>query len=75
MLKRKSQNNFESFIQTDVGQNQVWVAQPFKIKNNQRIFFSDSHGAMGYSLPAAIGACLTSKSLFFVLMVTVVVFR
>lgn len=44
-----------AIITTDVGQNQVWVAQSLKIKNNQRVFFSGGHGAMGYSLPAAIG--------------------
>lgn len=47
-------NNFT--ITTDVGQNQVWIAQYFQIKKNQRILFSGGHGAMGYSLPAAIGA-------------------
>ena len=47
-----------SVITTDVGQNQVWVAQSFKVKNGQRIFFSGGHGAMGYSLPAAIGCAL-----------------
>ena len=44
-------------ITTDVGQNQVWVAQSFKIKEGQIVLFSGGHGAMGYSLPAAIGAC------------------
>lgn len=43
-------------ITTDVGQNQVWVAQSFITKKNQKILFSGGHGAMGYSLPAAIGA-------------------
>ncbi len=43
-------------ITTDVGQNQVWVAQSFKIKSNQKVLFSGGHGAMGYSLPASIGA-------------------
>jgi acetolactate synthase-1/2/3 large subunit len=43
-------------ITTDVGQNQVWVAQSFEVKTNQRVLFSGGHGAMGYSLPAAIGA-------------------
>ena len=47
-----------SIITTDVGQNHVWVAQSFKVKNGQRIFFSGGHGAMGYSLPAAIGCAL-----------------
>ncbi len=43
-------------ITTDVGQNQVWIAQSFKIKSDQKVLFSGGHGAMGYSLPAAIGA-------------------
>ena len=34
-------------ITTDVGQNQVWVAQSFNVKDGQRIFFSGGHGAMG----------------------------
>ena len=48
-------------ITTDVGQNQVWVAQSFEMKPGQRILFSGGHGAMGYSLPAAIGCCLAEK--------------
>lgn len=43
-------------ITADVGQNQVWVAQSLKVKTGQRVLFSGGHGAMGYSLPAAIGA-------------------
>lgn len=46
----------DAIITTDVGQNQVWVAQSFELKGNQKILFSGGHGAMGYSLPAAIGA-------------------
>jgi acetolactate synthase-1/2/3 large subunit len=46
----------EAIITTDVGQNQVWVAQSFQIKPNQKVLFSGGYGAMGYSLPAAIGA-------------------
>lgn len=48
-------------VTTDVGQNQVWVAQSFKTKPNQKILFSGGHGAMGYSLPAAIGAYYGTK--------------
>ena len=51
-----------SIITTDVGQNQVWVAQSFDVKEDQRIFFSGGHGAMGYSLPAAIGCSIASGS-------------
>lgn len=50
-----------SIITTDVGQNQVWVAQSLDIKKGQRVLFSGGHGAMGYSLPAAIGACIASS--------------
>ena len=46
----------DAIITTDVGQNQVWVAQSFKVKPHQKVLFSGGHGAMGYSLPAAIGA-------------------
>lgn len=45
-----------AIITTDVGQNQVWVAQSFKVKPHQKVLFSGGHGAMGYSLPASIGA-------------------
>lgn len=48
-------------ITTDVGQNQVWVAQSYHIKKGQQILFSGGHGAMGYSLPAAIGAYYATK--------------
>src|SRR5665648_316543 len=48
-------------ITTDVGQNQVWVAQSFQVKSGQKVLFSGGHGAMGYSLPAAIGAYYARK--------------
>ena len=48
-------------ITTDVGQNQVWIAQAFDAKENQEILFSGGHGAMGYSLPAAIGSYYASN--------------
>ncbi len=50
-----------SIITTDVGQNQVWVSQSFSVKDNQRVLFSGGHGAMGYSLPASIGAFYAGK--------------
>lgn len=52
-------------VTTDVGQNQVWVAQSFDIKKGQRILFSGGHGAMGYSLPASMGAALASKTVVY----------
>ena len=50
-------------ITTDVGQNQVWIAQSLKLKRNQKVLFSGGHGAMGYSLPAAIGAYYASRGI------------
>lgn len=50
----------DALITADVGQNQVWVAQSLKIKEKQQICFSSGHGAMGYSLPAAIGCALAN---------------
>lgn len=44
-------------VTTDVGQNQVWVAQSFAVRK-QQILFSGGHGTMGFSLPAAIGASI-----------------
>lgn len=52
-------------ITTDVGQNQVWVAQSFVVKKEDRILFSGGHGAMGYSLPASIGAAIASKKVVY----------
>jgi acetolactate synthase-1/2/3 large subunit len=40
----------------DVGQNQIWAAQSFRIKDNQRMLISGGMGSMGFALPAAIGA-------------------
>lgn len=55
----------EVVITTDVGQNQVWVAQSLKTKKNQKVLFSGGHGAMGYSLPAAIGcACGSNHTVY-----------
>lgn len=48
-------------ITADVGQNQVWIAQSFRLKKGQEVFFSGGHGAMGYSLPAAIGVYYGSR--------------
>lgn len=51
----------DTVITTDVGQNQVWAAQSFAVKEGQQILFSGGHGAMGYSLPAAIGAYYATR--------------
>ena len=48
-------------IVADVGQSAVWVAQQLQIKNGQTFHISSGHGAMGYSLPAAIGTYYGGK--------------
>ena len=49
-----------SIVTADVGQNQMWTAQSFCTKSNQRLLSSGGLGAMGFALPAAIGACFSS---------------
>lgn len=46
----------DAILTNDVGQNQMWVAQAFKVKKGQRLLNSVGLGSMGFSLPAAIGA-------------------
>jgi len=46
----------DAIFTSDVGQNQMWVGQGFHVKGEQRLLNSSGHGAMGFSLPAAIGA-------------------
>lgn len=45
----------------DVGNHQMWVAQSIELSNDQRFLTSGGMGAMGFSLPASIGACFASK--------------
>ena len=40
----------------DVGQNQMWASQSLQIQSWQRLLNSGGLGAMGFSLPASIGA-------------------
>lgn len=40
----------------DVGQHQMWAAQSLILRKGQRFLTSGGMGAMGYALPAAIGA-------------------
>lgn len=43
---------------TDVGQHQMWAAQSMDLLPHQRYLTSGGMGAMGFALPAAIGASL-----------------
>lgn len=48
-------------IGTDVGQNQMWVGQTIRLSSGSSFLTSGGHGAMGYSVPAAIGSVYASK--------------
>lgn len=45
----------KSILAADVGQNQIWCANNFRIKEG-RFLTTGGMGTMGYSIPAAIGA-------------------
>jgi acetolactate synthase I/II/III large subunit len=47
-----------TIVATDVGQNQMWVAQYFHFCKGRRLLTSGGLGTMGYGLPAAIGAAV-----------------
>lgn len=47
----------EAILCADVGQNQIWAARNFNVKEG-RFLTSGGMGVMGYALPAAIGAKL-----------------
>jgi acetolactate synthase-1/2/3 large subunit len=41
---------------TDVGQHQMWAAQSLELGDDQRFLTSGGMGAMGFALPASVGA-------------------
>ncbi|MBW1941188.1 MAG: biosynthetic-type acetolactate synthase large subunit [Deltaproteobacteria bacterium] len=46
----------EAIITTEVGQNQMWAAQYYHLKQPNHFITSGGLGVMGFGLPAAIGA-------------------
>ena len=53
-----------TIVTTEVGQNQIWVANNFGVRRPGSFITSGGMGTMGYGLPAAIGAkvaCPNSK--------------
>ena len=50
----------DDIICVDVGEHQMLVAQSLRTKDKQRVLFSGGFGAMGFALPAAIGATLAT---------------
>tara|TARA_B110000027_G_scaffold62397_1_gene67061 strand:- start:4108 stop:5838 length:1731 start_codon:yes stop_codon:yes gene_type:complete len=62
-IKNLSKMSSKAFAFTaDVGSHQMWAAQSLRLKSNQLFLTSAGMGAMGYSLPAAIGACIAAKN-------------
>lgn len=45
-----------TIMASDVGQNQMWVAQYFRFRKPRKLLTSGGLGTMGFALPAAIGA-------------------
>lgn len=52
--------NSDVYISTEVGQNQLWIANNFDFTNPRSLITSAGFGTMGYGLPAAIGASTVS---------------
>jgi acetolactate synthase-1/2/3 large subunit len=46
----------------DVGQHQMWAAQSIHLRNGQRFLTSGGLGAMGFAIPASIGAAAAKNS-------------
>jgi acetolactate synthase-1/2/3 large subunit len=58
-ISEKTRGN--AIIVSDVGQNQMWVAQYYKFKDPRTHLTSGGLGTMGFSVPAAIGAAFGVK--------------
>jgi acetolactate synthase-1/2/3 large subunit len=52
----------------DVGQHQMWAAQSIDFKKDQLFLTSGGLGAMGFALPAAIGASVTQEGKWVVIV-------
>ena len=46
----------EAVLTTEVGQNQMWAAQHFRVEAPRRFLSSGGLGTMGFGFPAAMGA-------------------
>jgi acetolactate synthase-1/2/3 large subunit len=56
LLKRLSERMPDAVVSCDVGQHQMWVAQHWRFDDPRKHLTSGALGAMGFGLPAAIGA-------------------
>ncbi|MFC5576689.1 acetolactate synthase 2 catalytic subunit [Lysobacter niabensis] len=62
LLKRLSELAPDAVVACDVGQHQMWVAQHWRFDDPRRHLTSGALGAMGFGLPAAIGAQVEDAS-------------
>ncbi len=60
MHSLSAQSSPASAFVIDVGQHQMWAAQSLDLNGDQRFLTSGGMGSMGFSLPAAIGAAVSS---------------
>jgi acetolactate synthase-1/2/3 large subunit len=61
--------NGDAIIATDVGQHQMWAAQFYPFKRERQWITSGGLGAMGFGVPAAIGAQLAFRDQLIVAVV------
>jgi acetolactate synthase-1/2/3 large subunit len=50
----------DAIITTEVGQNQIWAANYYRVRKPGKFISSGGLGTMGYGLPAAVGAKIGS---------------
>ena len=60
-MRRLSERSGELIYSVDVGQHQMWAAQSIQVSEGQRFLTSGGMGAMGFALPAAIGAAFHTQ--------------
>ena len=59
-LNQKLANQPVDYV-CDVGNHQMWAAQSLRLSPHQAVHYSGGMGAMGFALPAALGAALQSQ--------------
>jgi acetolactate synthase I/II/III large subunit len=62
LLKQLSELAPDAVVACDVGQHQMWVAQHWRFDSPRKHLTSGALGAMGFGLPAAIGAQVENET-------------
>ncbi len=58
--KLNSYTKPNDIVISDIGQNQMWVAQTIRLKKDMKYFTSGGLAPMGYAMPTAIGCAFAS---------------